>query len=38
MADANKVLLGVVDAFLDTEEDVNAGWSTNKFGGVPVIN
>ena len=36
MADENKFLLGVADCFLEPKEDVNASWSTNKFGGVPV--
>ena len=38
MADEKKVLLGIADTSLRNEEDLNAGWSTNKFGGVPVIN
>ena len=36
MAVENKFLLGVADCFLEPKEDVNANWSTNKFGGVPV--
>lgn len=37
MAELHRVLLGIADSFIGDDEDASVGWSTNKFGGVPVI-
>lgn len=37
MADAGGMLLGLADSAFANEEELNADWSTNKFGGAPVI-
>lgn len=36
MASRKGVMLGVPDEMVNSQDDSNIGWMTNKFGGLPV--